>query len=257
MARVVAVANRKGGVGKTTTSLNLAHGLHNAGYHVLLVDLDEQHNSTRHYKARMACVATVYDLLTSRDIPTIDAIQTSETYGDIIPGDDLTVVASERMSTLDSREFMLVDSLRQVDGVYDYIIIDCPPTLGLVTKNALIAADEVIVPVMCDGYSDDAFEVLMEQIAVIRTNRRYNPDLGQVRMLITQYDANTNISRKFEERLPELAAKHGAGIFSVRIRRCTKTREAADEGVPLSAYAPRSTTAKDYSRFVEEFLARS
>lgn len=255
MAEIVAVANRKGGVGKTTTSLNLAQCLHDAGKRVLLVDLDEQHNSSTQYHADASHgVTTAYDILTSRAVDPHDAIQSHDDYGDIIPGDDLVVLAAERMASLDCREFMLADALEKISGEYDYIVVDCPPTLGIVTKNVLVAADEVIVPVLCDGFSVDSFADLMEQVAVIKGDRRLNPGLGAVRVLITQYEDRTLIAQAYRDQFPEIARRQGAGMFDTKIRRCVKVKEAQQRCVPLFEYAPACTTAEDYRSLAREFL---
>lgn len=257
MARKIAVINRKGGIGKTTTSLCFAEGLVKKGKRVLLVDLDQQHNSTKQYGAKIEGVATVYDILTNAKADVREAIQHTESLGDIIAGDDWLVKAEEKMSSLDSREYMLKDALDEIDGNYDFIIIDCPPSLGLVVKNVLVAIDEVIVPVLCDGYSVESYQALTAQIDVVRKNKRLNPDLRIAGVLVTQYEPNQKISRSYDERLPRIAEKDGTRVFDQKIRRCVKTREAQIMGMSLFDHAGDRTTAQDYRAFVEEYLAIS
>jgi len=253
MSRTVAIANRKGGVGKTTTALCLAEGLSARGYKVLLVDLDQQHNATAQYRALIEDTATVYDLLTDSKLPCADCIQTTK-RGDIIAGDDYMNTAEEKLAALDSREFLLFAALDEVKESYDYIIIDCPPTLGLVMKNILVAADEVIVPVICDAFSDTSFEAFMRQVQAVKSNRRLNPQLTVLGILITQYERGRRLSAEYDERMPRLAKEYGTRMFDTRIRRCEKARQAQATGVSLYELAPSSTAAFDYREFIDEFL---
>ncbi len=254
MARKVAIINRKGGIGKTTTSLCFAEGLKNKGKRVLLVDLDQQHNSTKQYRVSIEGVATVYDVLTNPKVDVREAIQHTEKFGDIIAGDDWLVRAEEEMAALDSREYMLKDALEAVEDDYDFIIVDCPPSLGLVVKNVLVAVDEVVVPVLCDGYSVESYKTLAAQIEVVRQNKRLNPGIKVAGILVTQYEPAQRISRSYDDQLPEIAEADGTRVFDQRIRRCVKTREAQVLGVSLYDYAGDCTTAQDYRAFVDEYL---
>lgn len=254
MARKIAIINRKGGIGKTTTALCFSEGLTRKGKKVLLVDLDQQHNSTKQYGVQMEGVATVYDVLTNSKVDVREAVQSTEGLGDIIAGDDWLVKAEEEMAPLDSREYMLKDALDEIDADYDFIIVDCPPSLGLIVKNVLVAVDEVIVPVMCDGYSVESYQALSAQIEAVRQNKRLNPDLEVAGILVTQYEPNQKISRSYDEQLPDIARRDGTKVFDSRIRRCVKTREAQVLGVSLYDYAADCTTAQDYLAFVDEYL---
>ena len=150
--KTIAICNHKGGVGKTAASMALAEGLNAKGYRTLLVDLDQQTNATRQAGAKIEDAVTVYDLLTSFEYTAADGIQHYE-HGDIIPGDTLVADAEVEMSKLDTPLTMLADALEGVEGNYDYCVIDCPPSLGIVTRNAIVAADDVIVVVVPDTAS--------------------------------------------------------------------------------------------------------
>jgi chromosome partitioning protein len=254
MGITVAVINRKGGIGKTTTSLCLAEGLSRKGKSTLLIDLDQQHNSTKQYHVAIEGVATVYDILTERKTDIHECIQHSPDYGDIIAGDDWMNKAEESMAVLDNREYMLMDALAPVKPLYDYVIIDCPPTLGIVVKNVLVASDEVVVPVLCDGYSVESYRALMQQVDTVRGNPRLNPGLKVAGILITQYESGQKLPKSYDEQLPGIAEADGTKVFGTRIRRCCKTKEAQEQGISLFDYAGGCTTAKDYFAFVDEFL---
>ena len=254
IAKTVAIVNRKGGISKTTTALCLTECLIRKGLRVLLVDLDQQHNSTRQYRAQIEDAYTVYDLLTDRSTPASECVQHTES-GDIIAGDDWMNRAEENMAQLDNREYMLFDGLEPLAHDYDYIVIDCPPNLGIVLKNVLVVADEVIVPMVPDGYSREAFEKLMAQIESVRANPRLNPDLRVAGLLLTQYDGRKLLARQDLLELPEVAESHGTKLFETRIRYCESTRRAQREGQPLYEYAPDCTTAQDYADFADEYLS--
>ena len=252
-AKVVAVVNRKGGIGKTTTALCFAECLAQQGEEVLLVDLDQQHNSTRQYHARIDDAYTVFDMLTDRSTPSDECVQRTE-KGDIIAGDDWMNHAEEKMSRLDNREYMLFDGLEPLAPLYDYIVVDCPPNLGIVLKNVLVAADEVIVPMVPDDYSREAFEKLMAQIEAVRSNPRLNPGLKVAGLLLTQYDGRRVLARRDLIELPKVAERFGTKLFDTRIRYCESTKRAQREGVSLYDYDPECTTAQDYRAFTGEYL---
>ena len=253
-AKVVAVINRKGGVGKTTTTLCMSEGLQNANKKVLLVDLDQQHNSTKQYDAKIEGITTVYDILTNPKADLLDAVQHTH-CGDIIAGDDLVNRAEAEMAGLTGRDFMLADAFEKLRSSYDYIVIDCAPTLGIVATNALIAADEVIVPMMCDGYCVDSFDGLFDAIEQVKSSPRLNPNLKIAGMLITMYAPNQRLVRAYDKDLPAYAKTCGTRVFDTKIRSCCKVKEAQQKGVSLYEYAPNCTTAIDYGNFVQEYLS--
>ena len=249
----IAVINRKGGVGKTTTALCMADAFSAEGKKTLLVDLDQQHNSSKQYHAKITDQTTVFDLLTDTNADIQDAVQHTET-GDIIAGDDLINRAESEMSNLAGRDFMLADALAKLNNTYDFIIIDCSPVLGIVSTNALIAADEVVVPMLCDGYSIDAFTALNDLIKQIQSNQRLNPNLKIAGMLLTMYQANQRLVKAYDSELPAFAKSCNTRVFNTKIRSCCKVKESQQKAKSLFTYAPNCTTAQDYIAFIKEYL---
>ena len=169
--KTIAIANNKGGTGKTAVTLAIAWKLHEKGKRILLVDLDEQMNATQHANVKTEDVVTVYDLLTTTEYSAREAIQRYE-GGDIIAGDSLICEADVMISRQDTPLTMMADALESVKKDYDYILIDCPPSLSLVTRNAIVAADEVIVVVNPDEGSVSGFGKMSEHIQKIKGNKR-------------------------------------------------------------------------------------
>ena len=253
MTTTIAVINRKGGVGKTTTALCLADAPRLQGLSVLLIDLDQQHNATKQYGAEIDGKTTAFDLLTDGKADIADAVQATPA-GDIIAGDDLINRAEAEMSGLAGRDFMLADALAKIANPYDYIVIDCSPSLGVVATNALIAAEEVIVPMLCDGYCVDSFDGLFEAIEQVRANPRLNPNLKIVGMLVTMYQPQQRLTKAFDAELPAYAEQCGTRVFDTRIRMCCKVKEAQQLAISLFDYAPDCTAAIDYKSFANEYL---
>lgn len=253
MGSIISIINQKGGVGKTTTTLCLAEGLTRRGYKTLLVDLDQQQNASKQYGVIVENHVTVYDLLTTSDVDAREGIQKRE-FSDIIAGDSLIVGVEAEMASLTCRETMLSDALEPLKDDYDFILIDCSPSLGIVATNALVASDKVIVPINCDGYSTDGFEKLYSLIERIQSNRRLNPQLEISGFLITAYEQSHRLSKAYDRDLPEFANSYDTKVYSTKIRRCCKTKEAQQKGVSLIEYAPDCTTVQDYMDFVDELI---
>lgn len=252
--KCVAFVNHKGGVGKTSCSMAFAQGLSLRGYKTLLIDLDQQMNATQTFGIDSAGLPSIYDLLTSDEVALADTIIETPTC-DIVPG-DLHMVGIERaMSDLMSPNTRLDEVLEQLGGDdYDYVVMDCPPTLGYVTVNAMVAADDLVVVVQPDGASVTGAEGIFETASGVKANRRLNPDLEVGGILVNFYDYNRRLSREADAALPELAESQGTKVYSSRIRSCEAMRQAMKQGKSLYEYAPECNAARDFKNFIDEYL---
>lgn len=253
--RTIAFCNHKGGVGKTAISMAFAEALNAKGYKTLLVDLDQQMNATITAGLEASDCVTVYDLLTSFDYTAKDGVQAYE-HGDIVPGDVLVANAEIEMSKLDTPLTMLSDALEDVDDDYDFVIIDCPPSLGLVTRNAIVAADELIVVVLPDSASIDGFSKVVTVANNVRKNKHLNPQLEIAGVLINTYDPHGTLDRQLDKSLPVLAEKVGTKVFDARIRKCVSVRKAQSAHQSLFDYDPECTSACDVVKFTDEYLKK-
>lgn len=252
--RVIAIANQKGGVGKTTTAICSCGALSRMGRRVLLVDLDQQANATREIGAE-GDGASAYELLTGKERDARRCVRHSGYEGvDVLPGDSRLSGAEAEMAGMTCRETILADSLEPIvmAGDYDYVVIDCSPSLGIVTANALVAADEVVVPVMVDGWSLDGLDRLMALVSRVQGSRRLNPGLKVGGLLVCQREPRQRLTAAFDEQLPVVAGQYGTKVYPTSIRRCVKVREAQVAGVALHDYAPGCSTDCDYDQFASE-----
>ena len=252
MKRVIriAVANQKGGVGKTTTSLCIAQILRSRGFRVLLVDTDAQCNSTKFYEAPTQGKATVLDILCG-DEPALNCVQHTS-KGDIIASDKLLSEA-ENMVKVDERRFThLKRSLKSVEDSYDYIIIDTPPAIGVALKNVLATVDYVVIPVEESGWSLDGLMDFAQALDLARDN---NEKLQVAGILVVKAKERTRKSKRIGELAAKVAEKLDSKCFKTKIRESVSCTEALTEYyVPLNEYAPESTTNEDYKNFVNELL---
>lgn len=251
--KVIAIANQKGGVGKTTTATCLASILSSWGYKTLLIDTDVQCNSTDTYRAKVEGVATTYDLVIEEPPCSIDeAIQHTE-YGDIIAGDPGLEKADLKLQDEDAF-FKLKDALENLTG-YEYIIIDTNPDVNVMLRNALVASDEVVIPVTTDRYPLKGLSQLTGTIS--RVQKRLNPQLKIAGLLIVKYHGNTNLGKDVKNTLVSAAEEIGTKVFDTNIRESIKCRESQALRMPLIHYAKKATTEIDYENFVREFLGVS
>lgn len=249
--KIISLANQKGGVAKTTTSSALASGLTNRGKKVLAIDLDPQSNFSFASGADILSFdKTIYDVFKGE--ATLESIITQTPLGyDLIPG-GLNLAGSDMEFTQLGREKMLSKSLAKVKENYDYIIIDTPPTLGILTANALIASDLLIVPMAADVYSIQGLSQLIGFIDNVHENG--NPDLEIAGLLITKFNGRQNISRALMEQIEEAATQLGTKVFANHIRESVTIREAALLQSDIFKEAPRSNATIDYNSFIDEFL---
>lgn len=249
----VAVITQKGGDGKTTTAHALGAGLSRfAGARVLFVDTDPSGNLGRILEAdKSGAFPETLHVLTGK-ATAAEAVQHTE-GGDIIAS-TLSLAGAEQDKALSSigREYRLRKALEPLSGSYDYCIIDTPPALGILTINALTAADKVVIPTQADDLSLDAIERLSETIEAVRDY--CNPGLKVDGILLTRYNGRNNVTRYLEELIAETAAKMGAKVYQTRVRECAYLKEAKSVKEDIYAYSPRSNAAKDYRGFLIEFM---
>lgn len=248
MGRIIAVVNQKGGVGKTTTCVNLAASIHNMGKKVLLCDMDPQGNATSGMGLYKNRETTTYDLILGGADAESTIVKTD--YGDVLPSNKFLSGAEIELVSISDREFRLKKAIDELRDKYDYIFIDCPPSLGLLTINALCAADSVLIPVQCEYYALEGLSDLIYTIRVVK--KGLNKDLEIDGILLTMFDSRTNLSIQVAEEVK----RHFPGkIYSVVIPRNVRLSEAPSHGLPILAYDPGSRGAEGYIKLAEEFLA--
>lgn len=250
--KIMAIINQKGGVGKSTTAINLSAALGEMGQQVLLVDLDPQGNSSSGLGVEKSQVQNcIYDVLLN-DVPVEEVIIPDVCEGlDLVPATINLAGAEVELVSEMARENRLKDAIGALRGKYDYIFIDCPPSLGLLTVNALVAADKLLIPIQCEFYALEGVTKLLDSMKRVKT--RLNPTLDIYGVLMTMYDGRTTLSRQVVE---EVRSYFGRLVFETLIPRTVKLSEAPSFGQPITLYDPSGKGAQSYMSLAKEVIAR-
>jgi len=249
---IIAIANQKGGVGKTTTAINLSAALARAGKTVLLIDLDPQANSSLSFLAQSAIEWSVYELLTDTQTAFENVIKSTSVPGlDILPSRiSLAKFESKLIGEFDA-PFRLKDRMNGLTGSYDYVVIDTPPTLGLITVNALVASDYLIVPIQPSYFALEGTDDLLDTVEKVKA--RPNPNLKVLGVLITLLDKRTTLAKDIHEQIKQV---FGEKVFETVISKSVRLEESPAYKESIFTFAPNSTGAVEYARLCEEVMRR-
>lgn len=252
MGRTIAIANQKGGVGKTTTSINLSASLAAKGKKVLVIDADPQGNTTSGFGVEKNDLDnTIYELLLG-ECSIKECILNEVIPGvSIIPSNVNLAAAEIELIGIERKEFILLKEVEWVKDSYDYIMIDCPPSLNLLTLNAMTTADSVLVPIQCEYYALEGLSQLIHTINLVK--ERLNPELDMEGVVFTMFDSRTNLSMQVVD---NVKSHLNQKIFDTVIPRNIRLAEAPSYGMPINAYDPKSAGAEAYMLLAEEIISR-
>ena len=251
MAKIISIANQKGGVGKTTTAINLTSLLAAAEKKTLLIDIDPQANSSSGLSIRNYNPSVYEVLIGNEDVKNV-IIDSYMPFLDLLPSNINLVGAEIEMVDMDSREKLLSNALIPVTENYEYVIIDCPPSLGLLTLNSLAASNSVLIPVQCEYFALEGLGQLLNTINIVK--KHFNPGLTIEGVLLTMFDTRLNLSHQVSE---EVRKYFGDKVYNTVINRNVRISEAPSYGKPIILYDAISSGAKNYMALTNEFLERN
>ena len=253
MGKIIAVTNQKGGVGKTTTCVNLSAALGLKGKKILLIDIDPQGNSTQGLGvAKNKLKNSTYDMLVS-GVPAEEIVMHTEFQNvDLLPTNNTLLGAEIEMVALENREFRLKNALKTFRAQYDFIFIDCPPSIGLLTLNALCATDTFILPIQCEFYALEGLSQLMSHIRVVK--RMYNPLIEAEGVLLSMYDGRLNLTQQVADEVKKYFPRK---VYKTTIPRSVRLSEAPSYGKPICYYDRTCKGAKAYESLAQEFLKQN
>ncbi len=252
MGRAIAIANQKGGVGKTTTSINLSSSLAARGKKVLVIDIDPQGNTTSGYGIeKNELENTIYELILGECSIQDSIIKDVIENVSLLPSNVNLAAAEIELIGVDKKEYILKKEIEWIKDDYDYIIIDCPPSLSMLTVNAMTTADSVLVPIQCEYYALEGLSQLIHTVNLVR--ERLNPDLDIDGVVFTMYDSRTNLSMQVVENVKQNIKQN---VYNTVIPRNIRLAEAPSYGIPINLYDPKSAGAESYMQLADEIINR-
>lgn len=251
MGRTIAIANQKGGVGKTTTAINLSASLGAKGKKVLVIDTDPQGNSTSGFGIeKNELEDTIYELILGKSTIQDCMLKDVVSNVSVIPSNVNLAAAEIELIGIERKEYILKNEVDYVKDDFDFIILDCPPSLNILTINAMTTADSVIVPIQCEYYALEGLSQLIHTVNLVK--ERLNPDLDMEGVLFTMYDSRTNLSMQVVENVKQNLRSH---VYKTLIPRNIRLAEAPSYGIPINLYDARSAGAEAYMNLAEEVIS--